>query len=197
MIIPHLFQKWLNYRLSEANRRVAQGAFHLPGGKLELPEVKAGTKQNRQGIVSSILFLAFLFSPAWGAAVGYFVFDDLYQGGRAKGLGVAAGMTFIPAIVFLGMLVLGGMSIMLRREQGFQNDSPPGKQPEKSIMPWCSNGHPFSLSDGTCICGSEAVFACPNGHQIVETERRPSYCRICGVTYPWAPVRVNRETPNA
>ncbi len=172
MIIPQLFQKWLNHRLSEVNRKVVQDALPLPVRKLKLPEAEAGTKQGLQGIVSAIIFLSFLFSPAWGAALGYFVFDDFYQGGRAKGLGVAAGMTFTPAIVFLGWLVIWGMSIMLR-EKGPQADSPRFRGLEAPIMPWCSYGHPFSQSDGTCICGSEAVLACPNDHQIIKADRRP------------------------
>ena len=190
MIIPQLFQKWLNHRLSEVNRKVVQDALPLPVRKLKLPEGEAGTKQGLQGIVSAIIFLSFLFSPAWGAALGYFVFDDFYQGSRAKALGVAAGMTFTPAIVFLGLIVFGGLSVILGREQGLQEDSPPGDEIEKSVIPWCSNGHPFSYIDGTCICGSGAVLACPNGHQIIEAERRPNHCGVCGAAYPWAPVRV-------
>ncbi len=197
MIIPQLFRKFLNHRLSEANRRVVQEAPRLPGSKLELPEWKAGTNQPQHGILSAVIFLSLIFSPAWGAALGYFLFDDFYQGDRAKALGVAAGMTFTPAIVFLGLIVFGGMSIMLGREQGLQEDSPPDSELEESVIPWCSNGHPFSHIDGTCICGSEAVLACHNGHQIIEAESRPNYCRICGAAYPWAPARVDRETLRA
>ena len=195
MIIPQLFQKWLNHRLSEVNRRVVQNDFHVSSSKLELPEGDSGSKQGRQGIVSAIIFLLFLFSPAWGAALGYFVFDNFYEGGRAKALGVAAGMTFTPAIMFLGLIVFGGLSIMLKNGQGLQEGSPTGNELEKSAIPWCSNGHPLNHRDDTCICGSVAVLACPNGHQIIEAEqRRPNHCRICGAAYPWAPVRVDRET---
>lgn len=196
MITPQLFRKWLNHRLSEADRRVVQEAPRLLGNKLELPDLEAGTEQARQGILPAIIFLSIILSPAWGAALGYFVFDDFYQGGRAKALGVAAGMTFTPAIVFLGLIVFGAMSIMLRREHGLQEDNPPDGENEKFVQPWCSNGHPFSHGDGPCICGSGAVLACPNGHQIIEAGRRPNNCRICGEAYPWAPVRVDRETLN-
>ena len=38
------------------------------------------------------------------------------DGSRAKALGVAAGMTFTPAILYIAIIVLGGAVVLPRRE---------------------------------------------------------------------------------
>ncbi len=48
--------------------------------------------------------------------MGHFVFANFYDGGRAKALGVVAGMTFTPAIVFFAIILFGGYIILSRKE---------------------------------------------------------------------------------
>ena len=38
------------------------------------------------------------------------------DGSRAKALGVAAGMTFTPAILYIAIIILGGVVVLSRKE---------------------------------------------------------------------------------
>lgn len=108
-------RKWLIRRLAEAEETAAQESPYKPTQRLELPPLDPTGEKPRYGLWSALVFLSLLSSPAWGAAVGYFVFSNFYDGARAKALGVAAGMTFTPAIVFFAILLFGGYIILSRK----------------------------------------------------------------------------------
>ena len=112
----NFLRKWLMRRLAEADRIAAEETPYKPSLKLELPPLDTQGGKYRYGFWSAILFLTLLSSPAWGAAVGYFVFANLYDGSRAKALGVAAGMTFTPAILYIAIIVFGGAVVLSRRD---------------------------------------------------------------------------------
>ena len=112
----NFLRKWLMRRLAAAEQIAAQESHYQPSLQLELPALDTQGASPRYGFWSAIVFLSLLFSPAWGAAVGYFVFANLYDGSRAKALGVAAGITFTPAIVYLAIMVFGGLLILSRRD---------------------------------------------------------------------------------
>ena len=112
----NFLRRWLMRRLEEAERIAAEETPYKPSLRLELPALDTHGEKYRYGFWSAILFLTLLSSPAWGAAVGYFVFANFYDGSRAKALGVAAGMTFTPAIVYISVIVFGGFLILSRKE---------------------------------------------------------------------------------
>ena len=112
----NFLRKWLMRRLAEADRIAAEETPYKPSLRLELPALDAEGDKPRYGFWSAIVFLSLLFSPAWGAALGYFVFANFYDGSRAKALGVAAGMTFTPAILYIAIIVFGGVVVLSRRD---------------------------------------------------------------------------------
>ena len=116
----NFFRKWLMRRLADAEEIAAQETPYKPTQRLELPPLnRTGDhtgEEPRYGLWSALVFLSLLSSPAWGAAVGYFIFSNFYDGARAKALGVAAGITFTPAIVFFAILLFGGYIILSRKE---------------------------------------------------------------------------------
>ncbi len=112
----NFLRKWLMRRLAEAEQIAAQESPYKPSLQLELPPLDPTGEKPRYGFWSAIVFLSLLSSPAWGAALGYFIFANLYDGSRAKGLGVAAGMTFTPAIVYIAIMLFGFYMILSRRE---------------------------------------------------------------------------------
>ena len=91
------FRRWLVRRLEEADRIAPE----------ETPLC---------GFWSAMMFLAPLSSPACGAALDYIVFANIYDGSRAKALGVAAGMNFTPALMFAA-IILSGMYIIWSHEE--------------------------------------------------------------------------------
>ena len=107
---------WLMRRLEEAALIAAQEPPYKPSMRLEMPDLDTTGEKLRYGFWSAILFLLLLSSPAWGAALGYFVFANFYDGSRAKGLGVAAGRTFTPAIVYIAIMLFGFYLILARKE---------------------------------------------------------------------------------
>ena len=111
----NFFRKWLMRRLADAEKIAAQETHYKPTQRLELPPLDRTGEEPRYGLWSALVFLSLLSSPAWGAAVGYFIFSNFYDGARAKALGVAAGMTFTPAIVFFAILLFGGYIILSRK----------------------------------------------------------------------------------
>ena len=112
----NFLRKWLMRRLAEAERVASEESPYRPSLQLELPPLDTQGEKPRYGFWSAVVFLSLLFSPAWGAAVGYFVFANFYDGSRAKALGVAAGMTFTPAILYIAIMVFGGFLILSRRD---------------------------------------------------------------------------------
>ena len=112
----NFLRKWLMRRLAEADRIASEETPYKPTLRLELPELDTTGEKPRYGFWSAIVFLSLLTSPAWGAALGYFIFSNFYDGSRAKGLGVAAGMTFTPAIVYAVIMLFGFYMIMARKE---------------------------------------------------------------------------------
>ena len=103
----NVFRRWLVRRLEESDRIASEETPYKQSLKLELPPLDETWEKPRYGFWSAMMFLALLSSPAWGAALGYFVFANFYDGGRAKALGVAAGMTFTPALMFAAIILFG------------------------------------------------------------------------------------------
>ena len=179
-------QKWLAYRLAEVERRLEQDASRAPRAKLRLPLFDKSSAKPRYGPLAAIVFLSLLFSPAWGAFVGYFAFDRLYDAGPT---GLAIGMTFVPALVFVAIILFGGVLLLLREDRLAESIGSPKPEPLAPAMTWCQNGYRFDSSDGTCVCGTRPVLACDNDHQLEpDADQRPNHCPECGVTSPWAAV---------
>ena len=111
----NFLRNWLNRRLADAERMAAEETPYKPSLRLELPLLDTQGEKPRYGFWSAISFLSLLSSPAWGAAVGYFPFANFYDGSRAKALGVAARMTFTPALVYIATMVFGGLYILSRK----------------------------------------------------------------------------------
>jgi hypothetical protein len=102
--------------MEDAERISAEETPYKPTLRLDLPSLDAQGENPRYGFWSAVVMLALLASPAWGAAVGYFIFANFYEGSRANALGIAAGMTFTPAIVYVSIILVGGLLLLSRRD---------------------------------------------------------------------------------
>ena len=186
MPLRRFLQKWLAYRLAEVERRLEQDASRAPRAKLQLLPLDKSSAKPRHGPLAAIVFLSLLFSPAWGAFVGYVAFDRLYDAGPT---GLVLGMTFVPALVFIAIILFGGVLILLREDRVGESIASPKTEPFAPGITWCQNGHRFDPNDGACVCGAGAVLACDHGHQLEQDiDQRPNHCPECGVAYPWAVV---------
>ena len=189
MRLRRFLQKWLDYHLAEVERRLEQDVSRAPRAKLELPPLDKSSGKPRHGPLAAILFLSLLFSPAWGAVVGYLTFDRLYDHDRAGPIGLAVGMTFVPALVYIAILLFGGVLLLLREDRLGESTGLPTTERFDPGITWWENGHRVDSSNGTCACGTRAVLACDNGHPLgQDIDQRPNHCPECGVAYPWAAV---------